>query len=59
MKGVYQHCSSDHLARYLAEFDLRYNHRSSVGIDDAQRTDAALMAIEGKRLTYRLPDAEA
>jgi hypothetical protein len=25
MTGVYQHCSSAHLKRYLAEFDFRYN----------------------------------
>lgn len=56
MTGVYQHCSSDHLHRYLAEFDFRYNHRTSVGVDDAQRTNAALKAIEGKRLTYGSAD---
>lgn len=36
MKGVYQHCQSKHLHRYLAEFDFRYNHRSSLGIEDGQ-----------------------
>lgn len=56
MTGVYQHCSSDHLHRYLAEFDFRYNHRTSVGVDDNQRTNAALKAIEGKRLTYGSAD---
>ena len=25
MKGVYQHCGEQHLHRYLAEFDFRYN----------------------------------
>ncbi|MFZ1904713.1 MAG: IS1595 family transposase [Steroidobacteraceae bacterium] len=59
MTGVYQHCGSDHLHRYLAEFDFRYNNRTALGVDDAQRTDAALRAIDGKRLTYRLPDAQA
>jgi transposase-like protein len=53
MVGVYQHCSSAHLKRYLAEFDFRYNHRVALGIDDEQRTVAALMGIIGKRLTYR------
>ena len=28
MKGVYQHCGHNHLHRYLAEFDFRYNNRS-------------------------------
>ena len=27
MKGVYQHCAEEHLHRYLAEFDFRYNNR--------------------------------
>jgi transposase-like protein len=33
MNGVYQHCGSQHLHRYLAEFDFRYNHRASLEID--------------------------
>jgi hypothetical protein len=53
MVGTYQHCGSQHLQRYLAEFDFRYNHRSSVGKDDMERTRDALAGIEGKRLTYR------
>lgn len=53
MIGTYQHCQSKHLHRYLAEFDFRYNHRSSLGIEDGQRVFDALKGIEGKRLTYR------
>ncbi len=53
MKGVYQHCSEDHLQRYLTEFSFRYNHRSSLGVEDGQRFRDALAGIEGKRLTYR------
>lgn len=53
MKGVYQHCSADHLKRYLAEFDFRYNERE---ISDLERTSVALAGIKGKRLTYRNPD---
>jgi hypothetical protein len=41
------------LKRYLTEFDFRYNHRASLGIEDEQRTLAALKGIEGRRLTYR------
>lgn len=52
MKGVYQHCAEQHLHRYLAEFDFRYNHRIVLGIDDTLRTAAALTGIVGKRLTY-------
>ncbi len=55
MKGVYQHCSEKHLHRYLAEFDFRYNYRSSLGFDDTQRTIAAIRGGEGKRLTYHQP----
>jgi transposase-like protein len=53
MTGIYQHCGSQHLHRYLAEFDFRYNHRSALGIEDNQRVVDALKGIEGKRLTYR------
>jgi transposase-like protein len=53
MQGVYQHCGSQHLHRYLSEFDFRYNHRSALGIEDHQRMNEALAGIEGKRLTYR------
>ena len=55
MTGVYQHCSSDHLHRYLSEFDFRYNNRAALAIDDAERTRRALRGIEGKRLTYGGP----
>ena len=53
MKGVYQHCGKQHLHRYLAEFDFRYNQRIALGVNDVMRTEAALEGIKGKRLTYR------
>jgi hypothetical protein len=53
MNGVYQHCSSHHLKRYLAEFDFRYNEREALGVNDPMRMETALMGILGKRLTYR------
>ena len=55
MIGTYQHCSGDHLHRYLSEFDFRYNHRASLEIDDKSRLVDALKGIEGKRLTYQRP----
>jgi hypothetical protein len=58
MVGVYQHCSSAHLKRYLAEFDFRYNERIALGIDDGERTRRALAGIIGKRLLYRDSSAE-
>ncbi len=51
--GTYHHVSQQHLKRYLAEFDFRYNERATLGVDDAERTIKALKGIEGKRLTYR------
>ncbi len=56
MKGVYQHCSEKHLHRYLSEFDFRYNNRSTLGVEDGERAAKALKGIEGKRLTYRIPN---
>jgi transposase-like protein len=56
MKGVYQHCSSDHLHRYLSEFEFRYNNRSALGIEDGQRADQLLKGVVGKRLTYKTAD---
>jgi transposase-like protein len=53
MRGVYQHCSEDHIARYLHEFAFRHSHRAALGIDDATRSTLAIRGIEGKRLTYR------
>lgn len=52
MKGVYQHCQKKHLHRYVAEFEFRYNTRVALGFNDADRADAALQGILGKRLTY-------
>lgn len=56
MKGIYQHCSEQHLARYLAEFDFRYNNRTALGVTDKERAENALKGITGKRLTYRRAD---
>ncbi|MCH9049566.1 MAG: transposase, partial [Proteobacteria bacterium] len=53
VKGVYQHCTKEHLNRYLAEFDFRYNAREALGVDDIQRTELVIRGIKGKRLTYQ------
>lgn len=52
MRGVYQHCGEQHLHRYLAEFEFRYNTREANGINDRGRSVRALEGIAGKRLTY-------
>jgi transposase-like protein len=59
MKGVYQHCSEQHLHRYLSEFDFRYSNRVRLGIDDETRTTKALQGVVGKRLTYRTTSGAA
>ena len=53
MRGIYQHCGEQHLHRYLAEFDFRYSNRVALGYNDADRADALLGGIVGKRLTYQ------
>ena len=55
MKGVYQHCGEQHLHRYFAEFDFRFNNRIATGINDSIRAENALKGIVGKRLMYRRP----
>lgn len=51
--GTYHHVSLQHLKRYLAEFDFRYNERAALGISDEARADRLIRGIVGKRLTYR------
>jgi len=51
--GTFHHVSQQHLKRYLAEFDFRYNERSALGVEDAQRMAKSVQGIVGKRLTYR------
>ena len=48
--GAFHHVSKEHLPRYCAEFDFRWNHRK---ITDGERTDIALNLTEGVRLKYR------
>ena len=57
MVGVYQHCGEQHFQRYLDEFTFRYNNRSNLGVEDAERAVIAIRQAEGKRLTYRGPYA--
>jgi hypothetical protein len=54
--GQFHHISEVHLHRYLAEADFKYNHRSALGIEDAERADALLRGVKGKRLLYRQPN---
>lgn len=53
MKGIYQHCSENHLHRYIAELEFRYSNRIRLGINDVARADLALRGVIGKRLAYQ------
>jgi hypothetical protein len=53
MKGVYQHCKKQHLHRYLAEFDFRYNKSIAKAFNDHERAEQILFHVTGKRLTYQ------
>jgi transposase-like protein len=59
INGTYHHVSQQHLKRYLAEFDYRYNEREGLGVNDADRTTKSVVGIVGKRLTYRRTDGQA
>jgi transposase-like protein len=48
--GTYHAISARHLPRYLAEFDYRYNTRTTT---DGERTVKAIEKVAGKRLQYR------
>jgi transposase-like protein len=53
INGVYHHVSQQHLKRYLAEFDFRYNERIALGVTDAERAEKVLRGTVGKRVTYQ------
>ena len=50
LNGIYHSVSKEHLHRYLAEFEFRYNHRE---LSDGQRTIKAIKSSVGKRLLYK------
>lgn len=52
LHGIYHSVSKEHLHRYLAEYEFRYNNRE---LEDSERTVAAIKAAEGKRLMYKEP----
>jgi transposase-like protein len=55
--GQFHNISEAHLHRYLAEADFKYNHRSALGYNDADRAATLLRGAKGKRLLYRQPNA--
>jgi len=52
--GVFHQISKKHLHRYTAEFGFRWDHRKE---SVADRTNATLRRIGGKRLKYETPCA--
>jgi transposase-like protein len=56
--GTFHHVSSQHLKRYVGEFDYRYNTCTALGYSDFDRFTASFPGIVGKRLTYRRSGSE-
>ena len=50
--GVYHSMSKQHLSRYCAEYEFRWNHRK---VSDHTRMNAAITGASGKRLAYERP----
>ncbi len=48
--GTYHHVGSQHLHRYLSEFDFKYNTRK---ITDGERSCKLIGKVSGKRLMYK------
>jgi len=53
ISGIRNHVGSQHLQRYVNEFDFKYNTRVALGYSDSDRANEALKGIAGKSLTYR------
>jgi transposase-like protein len=49
LTGTYHHVGSQHLGRYVTEFDFRYNTRKGT---DTERSTELLKGIAGRRLLY-------
>lgn len=55
--GSFHSVSEQHLQRYVDEFAFRWNSRSALGVEDAERARRMVKGAVGKRLKYRNPDA--
>lgn len=51
--GTYHYVSQQHLKRYPAEFDFRYNEQMALKVSDAERAAKTLRGADGKRATYQ------
>jgi hypothetical protein len=54
--GAFHSVSEQHLQRYVDEFAFRWDTRSAMGIEDAERARLMVKNAIGRRLTYRRPD---
>lgn len=50
LDGTHHRVSTEHLPRYLAEFDFRHSTRK---LSDTERMERLMGQVQGKRLTYR------
>jgi transposase-like protein len=53
--GSFHSVSEQHLQRYVDEFAFRWNARSALGVEDAERARMMVKGAVGKRLKYRCP----
>ena len=56
--GSFHSVSEQHLQRYVDEFAFRWNNRSALGVEDAERANRIVKNAVGRRLTYRQPDTD-
>jgi len=54
INGIYHNVSKEHLHRYVAEYEYRYNTRK---MTDGERVVTAIQKSQGKRLMYKTPQA--
>lgn len=56
--GSFHSVSEQHLQRYVDEFAFRWNARSALGVEDAERARLMVKGAVGKRLKYRNPSEQ-
>jgi hypothetical protein len=56
--GSFHSVSEQHLQRYVDEFAFRWDNRSAMGVEDAERACRMVKGAIGRRLTYRQPDPQ-
>jgi transposase-like protein len=55
--GSFHSISEQHLQCYVDEFAFRWDNRSAMGVEDAERARRMVKGAIGKRLTYRNPNS--